>query len=84
MAYAPSTGYQGGVAYQAAPAYQSTTGYSEVPVYQGTIQYQGNPWQAPEYPNSAPVVYCPLPPDSGSVLPPMVFPPVLPPPYPPH
>ena len=90
MAYAPTTGYQAGVVYQAAtgfpagPAYQGGAGYQVPAGYQEGAQYQGNPWETPVYPNSAPGIYCPLPPGSGSVLPTMVYAPVLPSLYPPQ
>ncbi|CAF1022235.1 unnamed protein product [Rotaria sordida] len=48
--------------------------------YQGYTQYQG---QMPQYPYFMPPTYN-SPPNSGSVLPPLVYPPNMPPPYPPH
>lgn len=90
MAYTGPTAYQGATAHQGAPEYPIAPqyqGYPVAPQYQGNPGYQVNPeqpWQIPQYPNSMPGTYCPLPPGAGGVLPTIVYPPVLPPPYPPH
>jgi len=63
-------------------------GYAGYTGYQANIVYQGNPqWQGqmPQYPYFMPPSYYPYPPpNSVNILPTVIFPPNMPPPYPPH
>ncbi len=70
-------------AWQAPPqnlGYAGNTEYQPNTVYQGNPQWQG---QMPQYPYFMPPSYYP-PPNSVNVLPTVIFPPNMPPPYPPH
>jgi hypothetical protein len=67
-----NTGYEGNTQYQG----QASQYQEQVPQYQG---------QAPQYPGQAPQYpYFMSPPNSGSVLPSLIYPTNMPPPYPPH
>jgi hypothetical protein len=73
------TGYQVNTEFPVQMGYQVNTEFPVYTGYQANAQYQG---QMPQYPYFMPPSYGP--PNGGNILPTIIYPPNMPPPYPPH